>query len=120
MAKPIATDHLDTFPKWIAHHAQVRPMHTAMRFKDMGIWREWTWEQVFDIVRAYAIGLGAATQVFTGIVEFLVVGRPDAFSHALSMGAGWLLNLAVAEWLIRRRSTRRSHTGPVVVSPSTK
>ena len=57
MAKPIATDHLDTFPKWIAHHAAVRPMHTAMRFKDAGIWQEWTWEQVYTIVRAYATGL---------------------------------------------------------------
>lgn len=85
----------------------------AIRRRDIKSHRAW-------MLRAYAIGLGAATQVFTGIVEFLVVGRPDAFSHALSMGAGWLLNLAVAEWLIRRRSTRRSHTGPVVVSPSTK
>jgi len=48
---------LDTFPKWIAHHAKVRPERPAMRFKDMGIWREWTWSQIAKLVRAYAIGL---------------------------------------------------------------
>jgi long-chain acyl-CoA synthetase len=48
---------LDTFPKWIAHHARVRPERPAMRFKDMGIWRQWTWGQLAEIVRAYAIGM---------------------------------------------------------------
>ncbi|HET7192822.1 MAG TPA: AMP-binding protein [Pseudolabrys sp.] len=28
-----------------------------MRHKDLGIWQSWTWSQVLDIVRAYAIGL---------------------------------------------------------------
>jgi long-chain acyl-CoA synthetase len=29
----------------------------AMRHKDLGIWQTWTWAQVLDQVRAYAIGL---------------------------------------------------------------
>ena len=28
-----------------------------MRFKDAGIWQMWTWAEMFDIVRAYALGL---------------------------------------------------------------
>ena len=28
-----------------------------MRHKDLGIWQTWTWSQVLDIVRAYAVGL---------------------------------------------------------------
>jgi long-chain acyl-CoA synthetase len=28
-----------------------------MRHKDLGIWQTWTWQQVLEIVRAYAIGL---------------------------------------------------------------
>ena len=31
--------------------------HAALRHKDLGIWQTWTWEQVLDIVRAYAVGL---------------------------------------------------------------
>ena len=30
-------------------------------------------------------------------------GPPSEFSEALLMGAGWVINLAVAEWVIRRR-----------------
>ena len=29
----------------------------AMRQKDLGIWQTWTWAEVLDIVRAYAVGL---------------------------------------------------------------
>ena len=28
-----------------------------MRHKDLGIWQTWTWTQVLEIVRAYAVGL---------------------------------------------------------------
>lgn len=28
-----------------------------MRHKDLGIWQTWTWSQVLDVVRAYAVGL---------------------------------------------------------------
>ena len=53
------TAHLDTFPKWLAHHERVRPTRPAMRHKDLGIWREWSWAEVAHTVRAYAIGLMA-------------------------------------------------------------
>jgi hypothetical protein len=33
-----------------------------------------------------------------------IVGKPDEFSRTLLMGAAWIVNLAVAEWVIRRRS----------------
>ena len=29
-----------------------------MRHKDLGIWRTWTWREVADEVRAFALGLG--------------------------------------------------------------
>jgi hypothetical protein len=37
----------------------------------------------------------------------LLFGEPDDTSRALMMGAGWMLNLIVAEWLIRAPSHRR-------------
>jgi hypothetical protein len=33
----------------------------------------------------------------------LLFGKPDELTLALLMGAAWVLNLAVAEWLIRRQ-----------------
>jgi hypothetical protein len=62
------------------------------------------------MIRAFAIGLGAATQVFTlGFGEVLFA--KTELSVALLNGAGWAINLAVAEWLIRR--TRGRVTRPV-------
>jgi uncharacterized membrane protein len=54
------------------------------------------------MMRAYALGLGAGTQMFTGLVASLLVSPPTELSRALQDGAGWAINLAVAEWLIRR------------------
>lgn len=62
------------------------------------------------MTRAYAIGLGAGTQVFTGMVGALIFGTPNAFQNALLNGAGWAINLAVAEWSIRKDSIRQIRT----------
>jgi uncharacterized membrane protein len=58
------------------------------------------------MMRGYAIGMGAGTQVFTHVFWMLVFGVPDEFTRALLMGAGWVINLAVAEWVIRTRLAR--------------
>lgn len=55
------------------------------------------------MTRAYAIGLGAGTQVFTHLPWFILVGKPTETPRAVMMAAGWVINLAVAEWIIRRR-----------------
>ena len=62
------------------------------------------------MMRAYAIGLGAGTQVLTGMVESFIVSQPSALSTALAQGAGWVINLAVAEWAIRRLPAHRART----------
>lgn len=58
------------------------------------------------MTRAYAIALGAGTQVFTFLVGTLLFGEPDEVMNAVLMGAGWVINLAVAEVVIRRRAAR--------------
>ncbi len=47
----------NTFPKLLVHNAQVRGHRPALRHKDLGIWQTWTWAQVLDEVRAFAVGL---------------------------------------------------------------
>lgn len=73
----------------------------AIRRRDIVRHRAW-------MIRSYAIGLGAATQIFT-----LGFGEPvfgnSTLATALLTGAGWVINLAVAEWVIRRRPRRRVH-----------
>lgn len=62
------------------------------------------------MLRGYAIGLGAGTQVLTGLVAAMTVDPPTELSRALLLGAGWAINLAVAEWIIRTRPAPRGRT----------
>ena len=58
------------------------------------------------MTRAYALAIAAGTQPFTlaPIVVF-----PELYGElgfTLGLTAGWVVNLAVAEWLIRRHRLR--------------
>jgi hypothetical protein len=44
--------------------------------------------------------------VFTQGIGFAIFGRSD-LTTALMLGAGWAINLAVAEYVIRRRVSNR-------------
>src|SRR5438034_4117009 len=62
------------------------------------------------MARGYAIGLGAATQMLVLMVAGIVAGPPNELTHDSLMALSWVINLAVAEWAIRRRRTPRRHT----------
>ena len=47
----------DTFPKLLRRNAAQFGSHAALRHKNLGIWQTWTWAEVLDNVRAYAVGL---------------------------------------------------------------
>jgi uncharacterized membrane protein len=67
------------------------------------------------MTRAYAIGLGAGTQVLTHLPWFIYsAAKPGELPRAVMMGGGWAINIAVAEWVIRRRHARPSAVGASV------
>ncbi|MBA3947166.1 MAG: DUF2306 domain-containing protein [Herpetosiphonaceae bacterium] len=68
------------------------------------------------MTRGYAIGLGAGTQVLTQAAGALILGSPSPLSGAFLLGAGWVINLAVAEWAIRKRPDPPGRTASAVVS----
>ncbi len=72
----------------------------AIRRRNIPAHRAW-------MIRAYALGLGAGTQIFTEGIGEALFGTGD-LSKALSMGSAWVINAVVAEWLIRRPSIRRA------------
>ena len=72
---------------------------TAIRRGDVARHRAW-------MTRAYALALGAGTQVFTQGIGHAVFGTSELTTD-LSLGAGWVINLAVAEYVIRRPARRR-------------
>jgi long-chain acyl-CoA synthetase len=47
----------DTFPKLLIRNATKFASRPAMRHKDLGIWRSWTWAQMAEEVRAFSVGL---------------------------------------------------------------
>ena len=67
------------------------------------------------MTRAYAIGLGAGPQVFTHLPWALFVGgKPGELPRAVMMGAGWGINVIVAEWIIRRGRSRIRQDGSIL------
>ena len=58
------------------------------------------------MIRAYAIGLGAGTQVLTHLPWALFPSIQGELARTIMMGAGWVINLAVAEWIIYRQRAR--------------
>lgn len=62
------------------------------------------------MIRAYAIGVGAGTQALALIPGAMMFGPRNETSRAVAMGAAWLINLAVAELVIRRRATSQFHS----------
>ncbi len=55
------------------------------------------------MIRAYAIFIGAGTQVFITIPYLILFGEPDRVTGDVLLIGGWLINIAVAEWIIRAR-----------------
>ncbi|HST81206.1 MAG TPA: DUF2306 domain-containing protein, partial [Kineosporiaceae bacterium] len=66
----------------------------AVRRGDIARHRAW-------MTRAYALALGAGTQVFTLGIGKAIFGTSDLLVNDLFMGAAWVINLAIAEYVIR-------------------
>jgi uncharacterized membrane protein len=81
---------------------------TAIRRRDVRRHRAW-------MMRGYALGLGAGTQALILLAGELTLGPPSELSRALLMGAAWVINLAVAEWIIRKRPAPPVRTAPAIV-----
>jgi len=78
---------------------------SAVRRRDIAAHRAW-------MVRAYAIAMAAGTQAFTEGFGGAMFGT-GVLATDLAKGAGWVINLAVAEWAVRRsvRPHRPAATG---------
>jgi len=58
------------------------------------------------MTRAYALGVAAGTQALALIPGSIMFGSKNEASRAVAMGAAWVINLAVAEFVIWRRTQR--------------
>jgi hypothetical protein len=72
----------------------------AIRRRDIAAHRAW-------MIRAYALGLGAGTQIFTEGFGQAIFGD-HVVAGDVEKGVAWLINLAIAEWAIGRPARRRA------------
>lgn len=79
MAVNRAASAFDTFGKLLAEHARVRPSRPAMRHKDLGIWNTWTWAEVNEAARAYAVGLQALGLTRGAKIAIIGTNRPKLY-----------------------------------------
>lgn len=57
------------------------------------------------MIRAYALAMGAGTQALLLGPYIVVAGMPGPVINTVLMTAAWVIDAAVAEWVIRRRRT---------------
>ncbi|MGI9387329.1 MAG: AMP-binding protein, partial [Methyloligellaceae bacterium] len=82
--------HLDTIPKLLLRNAQTFSGRPAYREKDLGIWQTWSWADVCNEVRSFAIGLKALGLTRGDTVAIIGDNRPRlywTFIAAQSLGA---------------------------------
>lgn len=64
------------------------------------------------MLRAYALGMGAGTQVLTHLPWFVLVdASPSEGPRAVMMGLGWAVNAAIAEHVIQTQRTASAGAG---------
>ena len=73
----------------------------AIRRRDVRSHQRW-------MARAYAVGQGAGTQALFLGPYVALVGQPSGTPKAVVMGLAWAVNVAVAEWLVRRSQSGHS------------
>lgn len=69
--------------------------------KDVASHRAW-------MIRGYALGQGAGTQVVVILPVALLFGDPSGLPRDILMTLAWVINLLVAEWMIRKPQTRQN------------
>ncbi|MDI1301894.1 MAG: DUF2306 domain-containing protein [bacterium] len=74
--------------------------YAAILQRDIPSHRSW-------MMRSYALGLGAGTQVLTHLPWFLFPVIQGELTRTLFMAAGWAVNLAVVEWILLRERRSR-------------
>jgi hypothetical protein len=71
----------------------------AVRERNIAAHRAW-------MIRAYALAIAAGTQPITLAPIIVFPSLYGELGYTLGLGAGWLLNVLVAEWVIRRTANR--------------
>ncbi len=81
---------------------------TAIRRRRFAAHRAW-------MIRGYALGVAAGTQAVVSLLWLVLVGPPGELTGVLLLGAGWVVNLAVAERIIRAKPRNPNRNHPATI-----
>lgn len=68
-----------TIPQYVLRNSKQRPQEIAIREKEHGIWKQWTWCQYLEEVRSLALGLMAAGFQKDDKMAILSDNRPQVY-----------------------------------------
>ena len=85
----------DTLPKLLARNAAMYPDEVALREKEFGVWRSYTWAEYEARVRRRALGLAAIGVKRGEVVGLIGDNRPDWIFGELAAHALGALSLGV-------------------------
>ena len=89
----IEVEGCDTIPKLFWHQVQARGTRTALREKDLGIWRATSWTQYGERARAAGMGLVSLGLQRGEVVSILAETVPEwLYADMGTMGAGGVTN----------------------------
>ncbi|MDX1961056.1 MAG: DUF2306 domain-containing protein [Leptospiraceae bacterium] len=57
------------------------------------------------MMRAYGVGMGAGTQVFTHLPWIFFGSMPTGLPRDAAMAAGWFINIAIVELILRKKNS---------------
>jgi long-chain acyl-CoA synthetase len=77
----------DTFPKLLIRNAHDLAQRPAIRHKDLGIWHTWSWAEMLEIVRAYAVGLHRIGVARGDTVAIVGSNRPKLYGSVTAVQA---------------------------------
>lgn len=60
------------------------------------------------MIRGYAIGMAAGTQALVLFPYYILIGEPVGLFADLILLSGWIINITVAEWAVRRTAGPRT------------
>jgi len=85
----------DTLPKLLARNAAAHPDEVALREKEFGIWRSYTWAEYEGRVRTRALGLAAIGVKRGQVVGLIGDNRPDWVFGELAAHALGALSMGI-------------------------
>ncbi len=85
----------DTFPKLLRLNAREHGEDIALREKDFGIWRAWSWQRYHDRVRDFALGLRSLGIGEGDVVALMGDNRPDWVAGEIAAHAVKAMTLGI-------------------------